>query len=426
MSGIKLYFLKIKVAFDKSQLKKYIKHNFFDSIYSILNLLIASLDGFFFNIILVRYLTLSDLGNYKLYFSILNIFIILSVTGMNTSVSKSTAKKYKRFFIRASKLSGLFSISATILMIILAFSYYKGSNIKLALLYSSFLVPIYFGFNIWESFLYGQKDFKRILFFNTLIAVVRFSACSTILLFLKNYIFAIIAYMLIVSIFNLIFFFWIYRKVKDEKPDLEKEKELIKHGFRLTGASAISVIAKNVERIILDGVSNAALVGTYSIVSVFPSFVKNSLKNLINVPSVKLASYTEKDNRRIIRRSLLLIFITGIVLVIIFWFITPFLLKFFFKVKDPEVYFYGKLLLIPLIFMPIDLTIKYMMSYQGSGKSYFKLSTVTDIIKLASLAIFIPIYKILGIIIGQIIGEFISFIILGIWFLRTNKKLGLK
>lgn len=412
--------------FKDTTLYKYFKHNFADSAYSILNLFVASLDGFFLNIILVRYLTIEDLGNYKIFFSVLNILIIFSINGLNTSVSRSVAKKYKRFFITGTKISSITSFLATFIMIILALTYYSDSGVKWPLLYSCLFVPLYFGFNIWESFYYGEKKFKLIFLTNMVLAVIRFGTCASILFFLKDYVLTIVAYVAIVSTFNLIMFFKIYKRVKPEEKNIEKEKELVKHGLKITGASSVSVIAKNIERLILEGVSDVSMVGIYSIVSVFPTFIKNALKNLVNVPTVKLAAYSEKDNRRILAKVLSWIFASGIVIVGIFWLITPFLLRVFFNVTDTKMYLYGRLLLIPLLFMPIDMTIKYMTSYQGSGSSYFKLNVSTDIIKLASLAVFIPIYKIYGIIIGQIVGEFLSFLTLSIWFFRTNKKLGIK
>lgn len=412
--------------FKSTMLYKYFKHNFTDSIYSILNLLVASLDGFFLNIILVRYLSLEDLGNYKIFFSVLNILIIFSINGLNTSVSRSAAKKYNRFFITATKISAIVSFLGTMIMIVLALTYYRGSGVKWPLLYACLFVPVYFGFNIWEAFYYGEKKFRLIFLTNLVLAVIRFGTCVSILYFLRNYVLTIVAYVGIVSGFNFIMFLRIYKRVKPEERDVPKEKELIKHGLKITGASTVSVIAKNIERLILDGVTSASMVGIYSIVSVFPTFIKNALKNLVNVPTVKLAAYSEKDNRRILKKMLVWIFIAGVVIVAVFWLITPFLLKFFFKQTDPKMFLYGRLLLIPLLFMPIDMTIKYMASYQGSGSSLFKLSVSTDIIKLASLAVFIPIYRIYGIITGQIVGEFLSFLTLSIWFLRTNKKFGIK
>ncbi|MDD3520606.1 MAG: hypothetical protein PHU65_05135, partial [Actinomycetota bacterium] len=276
------------------------------------------------------------------------------------------------------------------------------------------------------SFLYGEKEFRLIFLRNTVVALVRFGACATVLYFARDYMLTILAYLAVVTLGNTIFFLVTYRKVKDRERDPVKDKEYIKHGVGLTGASAVSVIAKNIERLILDAVSNVTMVGIYSIVAVFPNFIKNGLKNLINVPAVKLAAYSEQENRRIIKKALILIFLFGLAIIAIFWFITPFLLSFFYKVSDPQIMLYGKLMLLPLLFMPVNLTIKYMVSYQGSGKRVFKLYTSIDILKLALLAIFIPLYEIQGIIIALILAEFLSSVILLVWFFRSNKKYNLK
>jgi len=409
-----------------SKLFKYFKKNFKDSSYGMANLAIASLDGFFLNVILVRYLSIADLGNYKLFFSVLNILILFSINGLGTSVTKAVAKRFKAFFKKAVIISALFSFIASIILVILALSYYKGSDIKLALLFSSFLVPLYYGFNTWEPYYYGERRFKTVFLLNTLIGSTRFVVCAAILFFYRNYFFTIIAYLLIVSVYNLIFFFWIIKRIKPEKIDKEREKDYLKHGFRLTASSAVSVVATNIERIILNATSGATMVGIYSIVTVFPTFIKNSLKTLVNVPTVKLAAHPEKDNRIIIKKGLILIFLSGIMILAVFWFIIPFLLKFFFKVDDLNMISYGRLLLIPLVFMPVNLTIKYLASYQGSGLSVLKLITSVDAIKLALLVIFVPLYKIEGIITALILAEFFTSIILLTWFFRSNRRFDIK
>lgn len=405
---------------------KYFKKNLKDSSYGMANLAIASLDGFFLNVLLVRFLSFDDLGNYKLFFSVLDILVIFSINGLGTSVTKAVAKRFSVFFKKAVYVSALFSLIASALLIVLAFSYYKDHSIKWALLSASFIVPIYYGFNTWEPYYYGKRRFKTVFLLNSLIGGTRFVICGAILFFYRSYFYTIIAYLLVLSIYNLIFFFWIVRRIKPQETDKEKEKDYLKHGFRLTGSSPLSVIATRIDRIILDAVSGATMVGIYSVVAVFPNFIKNSLKTLVNVPTIKLAAHPEKENRIIIKKGLILIFLSGIIILAVFWFIIPFLLKFFFKVEDPDMIRYGRLLLVPLIFMPINLTIKYLAGYQGSGVSVLKLYTSVDAIKLGLLAIFVPIYRIEGIIIALILAEFFTCIILLTWFLRSNRRFGIK
>jgi Na+-driven multidrug efflux pump len=55
-----------------------------------------------------------------------------------------------------------------------------------------------------------------------------------------------------------------------------------------------------------------------------------------------------------------------------------------------------------------------------------KLFTTIDAVKLALLAIFVPLYKIEGIIIALILAEIISLIVLLTWFLISNRRFNLE
>ena len=419
LKTIKKYFLNIQII-------RIIKNNFGDSAYSLLNLLTFSISAFILNVLLVRFLSDSDIGAYKTFFDIINILIIFSVNGLNITISKSVAKGYKNFFLRATKISFFSSISASVILVALSFTFFKDSSLRYILIYSSVVIPFYFGLNTWEFLLLGKKDFKKIFINNSFINLTKLVVCGVILFYLRDFVLTLLAFLLIVTIYNIIYFLRVLKKTKWGERDLPKEKGLMQHGLRITGSSVISVIAKYVERLILLPVSSMAVVGIYSQVNIIPTFIKDSLKTVISVPTIKLASYSESENRRVIRKYLFIIFFTGIGIFLLFWFISPFLLSFFFNISDPVKIWYSKIILIPLIFMPFNLSIKNMCRYQGSGSSFLKLNTTTDAMKLVLLGAFIPFFKIYGIIIALALTEFLSFFILLIWFIRSNKKFVVK
>lgn len=415
--------IRIKNSGSIKNLLKFIKDNLSKSMFGILNMAVNAVGGFVLNIFLIRYLDLTELGNYKTYFSVINILILFSLVGLNNSIAKAVAKKYKVFFRKATNISIIFSSVASIILVILAFTYYKDSAVKYALIYSSLIIPFYFGLNTWESFLLGKRNFKQIFINYCFMIATRLGLLFAVLFYTKNYLYAIVVYLCVDTIYSLIFYLFIRRKTDWEEIDPVIEKEYIKHGARLTGASTISVIASNVERIILYAVSNASLVGSFSIIDIIPTMAKNLLKTVISIPTIELARYSEKDNRRIIKRYLYLIFLVGILIVVILWFLGPLLLRVFFDVTDENILWYSRLMLLFLLFMPFNLTIKDMCKYQGSGSSFFKLNATTDSMKLVFLAILIPFFKIYGIIIAMLLTEFLSTIILLIWFIRSNKRI---
>ncbi|GAI86711.1 unnamed protein product, partial [marine sediment metagenome] len=294
----------------------YLEGNLKDSVFSLSTFAVRILDSFILNIFLVRYLSVSDLGNYKLFFSILNILIIFSINGLNTSIVKSVVKKYNVFFIKATKISLSFSTLASLALITLSLTLYKDANIKYILIYSSILIPIFFGLNTWESFLLGKKNFKKIFIIDLLIISTKLTACIIVLVFYQNYNIVILAILASISIYNIFLFFLTTKELKGMKFNPDEDKKLIKHGSKITAASIVSIMAKNIERIILFSVSSSTLVGVYSIANIIPMFTKNGLKALISVPTVKLASKTEAENRRVIKKNFILIFLSGIIILL--------------------------------------------------------------------------------------------------------------
>jgi len=408
------------------QFLKVIKNNLADSVFSMSQLITVTLDAFVLNILLVRFLSLSELGDYKLFFSVINIIIIFSINGLNVSISKSIAKGYKVFLKKATQISVFFSIIGSVVLVILSFTYYRDSNIRWALLYSSLMIPFYFGLNTWEFFLLGEKNFKQIFLNYLFMVLTRLAFCGLALFYFKNSTITILIFLSVTMFFNIIYYFKILKQTDWDKKNLEKQKALIKHGLKLTGANVVSIITKNSERIILYAVSTSVVVGIYSIAVIIPTFIKNALKTLVTVPTVKLSYRTEAENRIVIKRYLLLIFVCGIATFGIFWFISPYLLQIFFDVTDPEIIWYSKLILIPLIFFPFNLVITRMITFQGSGNNFIILNSITELIGLILLGALIPFYQIYGIIIALSAGELISFFILLFWFIFSNKKFGVR
>jgi len=417
-----MYYKEKKFIFFDKKLFGYIKSNLSRSVFAILNIVINAIGGFILNIILVRFLDFADLGNYKTFFSVINILILFSIVGLNNSISKAVAKKYKRFFIKATNISIISSVLASLILIVLAVTYYNDSAVKYALIYSSLIMPFFFGLNTWESFFLGQKNFKRIFISYCFIIITRLALLFTVLFYTEDYLYAIITYLFVDTIYSLIFYFIIRRKTDWEKVNTALDKEYIKHGVILTGASTVSVISSNIERIILYAVSSASIVGIYSVIAIVPTLAKNFMKTIVSIPTIELARLSEKDNRRIIKKYVYLSFVLGILIVLVLWLITPWLLRVFFNIVDNDIFRYSRLVLLYLLFMPFNLTIKYMCTYQGSGASFLKLNSTTDSIKLVLLVIFIPFFEIYGIIIALFLAEFVSMIILIVWFIISNKK----
>lgn len=387
-----------------------------------LNPFVVGICGFALNILLVRYLTQLDYGNYKLVLALINIMIITSIAGLNTSVVKSAAKGYPIFLKKATYTSFLFSFIGSFILIILAFTAYTNSGIKLALILSAIALPFLHGLNKWSSYFIGSEQFFNFFRANSIIQIGSVVVLGICAFYFHRMIWVLISYLVYTTICNFYLSRKAIRNINPQVMNKEQNKEYITYGFKITGINIIGIISKNIEKIILAAFSSPIAVATYSVATLMPHLSKQGVKSILNVPSMKLASIDEKNNRQIVKNRLWQILVLSFGFFLIGWFLLPVVIKTFFGEKYIEAIFYSQLLLISLIVFPSNILLINIPIYQGDTKSYAKLNIFVNVLRVVLFLALIPNFGIYGIILA-IVGTDISyfFILIG-WFLYTNKE----
>jgi O-antigen/teichoic acid export membrane protein len=393
-----------------------------DSFFMGIRFIIVSITALITNVILTRSLSVDDYGNYKLAFSIIGALALFSLPGLNTGVIKATAKNYPYFFKRAIRLSFIGSLLATIALLILSFTMYSHSVVKYILLYASALVPFMFAFNTWQSYYVGAKEFRSFFWITLPISIVEICIIWTITSLTKNIVTIAIAVVIYTTATNLIISSNLLNKVSKSEIDRSKEKEFTIYGFKMSAMGVLGVLSANIEKIILAAVASPNAVALYSVAWMVPKMLREGLRNILNVPSMRFASMNEKDNRLVLKKNLGYLLLIGFCLFLIAYLTLPFVIKLFFGTKYINSIFYSQLLLLTIIVVPANVLIVNVAAYQGSGNSYVKLNIGLSILGLILFFILIPIFKTYGIIISVITVDVLSFIILITWFFMTNKK----
>ena len=384
--------------------------------------IIVAITALITNVILARFLSVDDYGNYKLAFSVIEVLALFSLTGLNTGVIKATAKNYPYFFKRAIRLSFLGSLLASIILLILSFTMYSHSVIKHILLYATALVPFIFAFNTWQSYYVGRKEFGSFFWITIPISIIEICIIWTIISLTKNIVTIATAVLIYTAATNLIISSNLLKKVSKSEIDRNKEKEFTIYGFKMSAMGIFGVLSANIEKIILAAVASPSAVALYSVAWMMPKALREGLRNILNVPSMKFASMNEKDNRLVLRKNLGYLLLISICLFLIAYFTLPFVIKLFFGTKYINSIFYSQLLLLTIVVVPANVLIIDVAAYQGSGNSYVKLNMGLTILKLILFFLLIPIFKTYGIIFSVIIVDVVSFIVLLTWFFMTNIK----
>lgn len=392
-----------------------IKNSFLMSIVSVTVMLIGIVSQYF----LAHYLTKNDYGEFQLILSWITVLSFFSLNSFNTVVLKSSAQSYPVFFRKASLLCFLFSLIGSVILFIIGY-FYESEKMQLFLIAAVFF-PFYSGINLSQRYFTGKKKYKNYAFLTagTQITVTALQVAALVLTSsLKTTLYLTL---LSTSLINLIVTLYIAKKLKDEKKDLNKEKDLIKYGIYLNLINIIPTVAQKIQFIILNAFTTPAILAIYAAAQLFPSKIKSLFKSLIIPFLVYLAEKDKYKNIKIVKNAILILLLYGIISTIIILIFLPLLINVIFGNSYNESIPYSMLLLVELLFMPVNSTIGSIIIYQGYKKIYAKITTSRSVLIILLYLIFIPFWGIYGIIIPVILISFATFLMNLIWLYKLPK-----
>lgn len=121
-------------------------------------------------------------------------------------------------------------------------------------------------------------------------------------------------------------------------------------------------------------------------------------------------------------KLILPLLILGILVYLIISLLLPTVINLIFGQKYQESIIYSMVLLIPIIFIPINAMFSSIVIYHGYKRFYTKLTLLTNIIQIILFIILIPLFKIWGVIISVIGIMIVTTLLNFIWFYHLPKR----
>ncbi len=388
-----------------------------DSLLMAMTSFILMLIGIVSQYFLAHYLTQGEYGEFQLIISWIAVLSFFSLNSFNTIVTKASAQNYSLFFRKASIIGFLFSITGSVLLFIVAI-FFEVNKIELFIIAAIFF-PFYTGINFAQNFYTGKKEYKKysILVIGTQLLV---SSSQIILLLISNSLKEVMfVSLLATSIVNLFITIFIIKKLKNEKKNKERELELTKYGIQLSLINIIPAIAGKIQFIILNAYTSPVILAIYAAAQIFPDKVKGLFKSLIVPFSVYLASKEKEKSLRIVKNSIPLLLIYGIISTIIIIIILPVLISIVYGDKYNASIYYALFLVVDLIFMPINGIISSVIIYHGYKKTYGIITIVKSALSIILYLILIPFYSIYGIVFTVIFLSLATFLLHLFWLYKT-------
>lgn len=362
---------------------------------------ISRLIKILFNIFIVRYVSVKMYGDYNYVLSLLGLLALLSLSGFQSAVLREIARKNLKVFIKWVELGVKFSYIGSATFLILAFlKYFSQPFLSVSLLLCAVFFPPLYKYLKWDTLLFGLMRFKKRALYTFFKNMATYLPLAIVVLFFRDNIVAIIfAYLAL----NLMTDFLIYHRSTHEVKFSGYSNEWVKSGANLSISSGLAVVYSYADKIILFHLMGSEPLAIYAVATYISENLKIVTSNNIRMYFPKIWS---KEDQRVLdklSKVKLLLFLYPLAIFIGTYLLTPFIIELFYGGKYASSVRFGQIyaIILPLHFFYL-LIFSWYVKIQK--ESHIAISSVLSAAAtLLAYFILVPIYGILGAVLGSII-----------------------
>ena len=378
--------------------------------------IISSICSFLLAIAFANLLPKEIYGSYRYILSISGLLAIPTLSGINTAIIQAVARGYEGSFIKGLKTKIRWGLLGGLASLILSGYYYFNNNITLtfAFLITGIFIPFMDSFIIYGALLIGKKKFKISTIYNIIIRILSFIVIISVLFITNNIFLIIFTYFLSNTLLRLLFLFVTIKKIKINR---KEDSETIPYGKHLSLIDIISIIASQLDKILLFHYLGAIELAIYAFAIAMPTQIKTPLKYINSLAYPKFAQKSLLEIKKGIWRKIFLYGVFRILIVVAYILAAPFIFNLFFPVyKDAIIY--SQVFSLSLI-VPTGILTHVLMAHKKIKELYI-LKTISSFIFIVALFIGVVYYGIWGVISARIIYLFTIGITVAILFQKIK------
>lgn len=367
--------------------------------------LFTSLSAFILSILFSHLLPKEEFGVYKYILSMAGILGGLSLSGLHTTIIRSTARQKEGLFKKSLKISlrwGL--LSTTCSLFISAYYFIQQNNIlALSFLIVAFLQPLLNSLLLFRSFLNGKQEYKYLSLYNIILSVLATAFIGATIFFTKNPVLIILSYF----VSNTIIAFVIFRTVqKKYKPNEEQEEGEITYSKHSSLINILDTVANNIDKVILFQVLGGTSVSIYTFALAFPEQIRNLYKIIPMIATPKFAKRPLEEIKKVFLKRTLRMFFASSVLILIYIYTAPKLYSIFFpQYSDSVIY---SIVFSIVLLVEGGLSSAIFKAKQAIKEQYI-LSVGSNIIKILLLILSTLLWGLWGAIIARVVSRISGF-----------------
>lgn len=391
-----LHFLSKKLQIDA----KYLYKGFFWIGVSTTAVFMAT---FFRTTAFANFLSPQTYGTYRYVLSIIEITSALSLTGASLVIAKSVAQgfegAYKAGMIAYLKRSWVSVLAACGVGIYFCVkdNYLLGTTVAIA----GLLAPVLQSITLYGALLEGKKLQRvnaKFQIFSTLIPTI---ILITVVMHTQSVLIIIVSYFLSYIATHALFAFIAYKIVK---PNDHIDKKSDAFTFHVSVMGTLAVITEQLDKVLLFHYIGPAQLALYSFASALPQQFNILGKGLKVLIYPKISTEPIDSVKKNILRKAFLIFCITLILFVGYIIVAPFIFTYFFPQYVKAILFSQVFAL--SIFLMIAIPYRSVLLAHSCTKELYVSKITSMVIRLASLAILLPLFHLWGVIFSYLLARF--------------------
>lgn len=366
---------------------------------------VSTLSVFITSIAFANLLPPDVYGIYKYVLSITSILAITTLTGMDSAVTQAVARGYDGSLSQAFRTKLKWGTLGTVASLFIALYYYTQGNLVLALSFCivAIFTPFNESFDLYNSFLFGKKDFGTQAKYGVLSKILIVSSIVTTL-FLTNNIWIILS-VYFMSLFLPSAFFLI-KTLRKQKENNNIDKDTVSYGKHLSLIGIIGLIAMELDKILIFQNIGATELAIFVLAVAPVDQLKGIMKNLNSLALPKLANQKGEDIKKSINHKILILALITGGIVLVYILLAPIFFKLFFP-KYLSSVIYSQILSISLIGAVISSFLYTVLESQKAKEQLYKFNIYGNLFTIILLFPLVLAFGIWGAISARIISRYI-------------------
>jgi O-antigen/teichoic acid export membrane protein len=381
----------------------------------------GTLIGFFLSLIFANFVESTVYGQYKYIASIAGILGAFTLSGVSTTIVQSVAKGYDGALFAEQKLYLKWSLLSVIGSCVVGGYYIFKDDLILGvgIVLATALNYLYNFLILHSAFLSGKKDFARLSVNQTLNATALLVSVGAALWFgFNTTLWIILIYYGSQILFQIFAYTNTLRIYKPSSVVDTNDKNFSKH---VSLGNAITFIAEYIDKILIFQFFGAYQVALYAFAVGIPDQIRGINKLMSSLVVPKLSDKDDVGLQKSVRAHTRKYTIVATLIVVLFYFISPYVYTFFFPVyKDAAVLASLYILLLPIT--AICTMHGYAIQIRRDVKSLYVIKTVDSVGKILLFIVLIPWLGVLGAILSILISKsFTALVQIGLYHHRSRQ-----